>query len=311
PTRPWVTYSWNGSLYGIWPSSPQVPGVTFFPANKLEVAAKCIVTRIVDTLTYVYTWSSKSTSEQEMTRFAFRGLTSTFKSIHPDGWNSSGKWLDIPFADWFTDPFSRESNVRPGQMLSGFNILSKGLPTIAIFYVQGFRPQVDPETGNQPTVQQLRNDLFMNSFRGFSIGPSYPPDPFIPVIFLDTLLSYTRQSAELGWLGRDRDNDCDNDEIPDDGIVRNVEQRLKKAKKQLERGDSVFARRELEKLVSKVERLWKRSQDDEKKNKRDRWEKRDKVVMTSEAYALLKYNTEYLIDRLPDRKPEKGSKDRD
>jgi hypothetical protein len=30
--------------------------------------------------------------------------------------------------------------------------------------------------------------------------------------------------------------------------------------------------------------------------------------MTSEAYALLKYNTEYLIDRLPERKAKREEK---
>jgi hypothetical protein len=32
------------------------------------------------------------------------------------------------------------------------------------------------------------------------------------------------------------------------------------------------------------------------------------MIMTGEAYALLLYNTEYLIDRLPDGKEKKGEK---
>jgi hypothetical protein len=206
--------------------------------------------------------------------------------------------------------------------------MSKGLPGIRRCIISPYFDVIalfpDPADTNityyVPPVDSVRQAV---KFRTFTVGPTAPPFSFVSATFLDTLLSYPRQSAELGWLGKDpkgagRDNDCDNDEKPEDGIVRNIEHRLRKAKKELERRDSVLARRELEKLVGKVEKLWKRSQDEDKKDKRDRFEKRDKVVMTNEAYALLKYNTEYLIDRLldessrrPDRKPKKGSKDKD
>jgi hypothetical protein len=133
----------------------------------------------------------------------------------------------------------------------------------------------------------------------------------VPSDYLDTLLSFTHQSADLGWLGRGRDNDCDDDERPDDGIVKNIELRLQKANRELTRGDSVQARKKLEKLVQKVERIWKRSQEEEKKHGRDRWERQDNVIMTSEAYALLKYNSEYLIDRLPDKSKHSREDDKD
>ena len=205
---------------------------------------------------------------------------------------------------------------KPGENTTGFVMISKAPPGIRSFKavpdfnVDRFYP-AENDTANIVTASQVDSIRLAVNFLGTTIAPTAPPYSLIVVSWIDTLLSYTRQSTELGWLGRDRDNDCDNDEKPEDGIVRNIEQRLRKAKRQLERRDSVLARRELEKLVSKVERLWKRSQDEDNRDKRDRWEKRDKVVMTSEAYALLKYNTEYLIDRLPDRKPKKGSKDRD
>jgi hypothetical protein len=135
---------------------------------------------------------------------------------------------------------------------------------------------------------------------------------FSALVWLDTLLSYTQQSAELGWLRRGQDNDCDDDERPGDGIVKNMELRLQKAKRELTRGDSVQARKDLEKLAQKVERIWKRSQEEEKKHKRDRWDRKEDVIMTSEVYALLKYNTEYLIDRLPEKsKHGRGEDERD
>ena len=148
---------------------------------------------------------------------------------------------------------------------------------------------------------------------GKTIGPVLPPTPFVALVFLDTLISYKHQSVTLGWLKSKRDDDCDEDEKPDDGIVKNLDKRLDKAKKELIQRDSVKARNELEKFVKKVERLWKRSQLARPQSGRDEDnnDKRDKVVMTSEAYALLKFNTEYLIDRLPAKQTgkEKGKSD--
>ncbi len=85
------------------------------------------------------------------------------------------------------------------------------------------------------------------------------------------------------------------------------------AQHDLQRQDSVKARRELQTLLRKVELVWKRSREEDKKRGHDRKERfRDRderIIMTSEAYALLKYNLEYVIDQLPekDRHP-KGPK---
>ncbi len=147
-----------------------------------------------------------------------------------------------------------------------------------------------------------------------TVGPSEAPNPLDCVVFVDTILSYTRQSVALGWLGRERDDDCDEDEHPRDGIEKNIERRLTMAQRDLQHGDSVKARRTLEQLVKKVDRIWKRGQEVQKRHERDRgdwWQHRKEwVVMTSEAYALLKYNTEYLIDRLPERERREGRKER-
>ncbi len=72
-----------------------------------------------------------------------------------------------------------------------------------------------------------------------------------------------------------------------------LDRRLEKARRVLMQNDSIRARKELETFVMEVELINDIS---------GRMEKRDqRPVMTSEAYALLKYNAEYLIDRLPDR----------
>jgi hypothetical protein len=251
---------------------------------------------------YSYSVGNRRDAIQSIHKFMVELKTPVKPESAPDDWTL---WLmhydTIDVAIWFSS--DSVADIDEGELVSGFRFWSVGLPRISECWlrawetVRGREGQYDPETAG----------IFMTSLRRSTIGPWEPADPFDALVFLDTLLSYTRQSAELGWLGRDRDNDCDDDERPDDGVVRNIEKRLEIAKRFLERQDSVKARKELEKLVQKVERIWKRSQDEHKKQGRDKEWKQDKSVMTSEAYALLKYNSEYLIDRLPQKeKPEKG-----
>ena len=213
--------------------------------------------------------------------------------------------------------------IPPGESLGEFTMLSKGLPAIRqcilspFFDVDSLFPSID-DPNRTISIAQMDSIREAAKFRSRTIGPTAPPQVFDASIWIDTLLSYTSQSVDLGWLGTGRDDDCDNDERPQDGIEKNLERRLMMAQRDLQRGDSIKARRDLGLLVNKVDRIWKRGQMVEKRHEHDRggwWQQRKEwVIMTSEAYALLKYNAEYLIDRLPEKeshgkKPGKEDKD--
>lgn len=122
---------------------------------------------------------------------------------------------------------------------------------------------------------------------------------------LDTLNALKHQAVSKGWLIDKKEKDEDGEE-EDESIVKQLDKRLNKARKELVKGDSTKARKELEKFVKKVEELYKESRDHEKKHEEDK-----KIILTSEGYALLKYNAEYLIDRLPKKKGEKDDDDKD
>jgi hypothetical protein len=212
--------------------------------------------------------------------------------------------------------FANSLFVEPGGSLEGITIMSKGLPAIRSFVVgPNFQddllfPSIEDTSENAMSTAQMDSIRNAVKFHGWTIGPTAPPLNFDASIWIDTLLSYTRRSVDLGWLGSGRDDDCDNDEHPQDGIERNIEHRLTMAQRELQDGDSVKARRDLQMLVNKVDRIWKRGQMLEKKHEHDRedwWQHRkDWVVMTSEAYALLKYNIDYLIDKPPERERHGG-----
>jgi hypothetical protein len=239
---------------------------------------------------------------QSIWRFFVEVKSSSFNPTAPTDWHSSILKRDsIMAVAWSSEDSS--ADVTPSKTLIGFKISSLGIPAIVGFYARGYLEPPEGET----EYQKGSKDVLVNSVHGITLGPSDPPNPFSPLVFLDTLISYKHQSVTLGWLTSHRDDDCDDDERSEDGIIKNLDKRLEKAKKALIQRDSVKARRELEKFVKKVERIWKRSQDEDKKRGRDRDGDRAGSVMTGEAYALLKYNAEYLIERLPEKqKPEPG-----
>jgi len=111
------------------------------------------------------------------------------------------------------------------------------------------------------------------------------------VSFLDTLISYKHQCVSLGWLidGPQHEKDEDDDSV-DEGIVERLDRRLSKAREGLLKGDSSKARKELEEFLDKVEKLYKESQ--------NHGQKGEKMLLSSEGYALLRYNAEYLKEHL-------------
>ena len=121
---------------------------------------------------------------------------------------------------------------------------------------------------------------------------------------LDTLISLKHQAVTNSWLinkpQHEKDEDDDN---ADDGIVERLDRRLDKAKDALTKNDSLKARLELELFVKKIEQLYHVNKEE--------GERHGVQVLTSEGYALLKYNAEYLIDRLPQRQGEKDHDDKE
>jgi len=292
----------------------------FEPGTKIKPEIKCSVAKSHGgELVFHYEAQNGSTSQQSLASIIVEfGDVSGLRAESENGWNNgrmmepggeklSNRW------DWF--PAGKKAKaIEPGNNLGGYKLIALSQVKIGRAFLQG-RKKINPRFfGGIPTGEVGKQISRLQVFpANYVIVPTIVPNSFEHIFlgtFLDTLLSYTRQSAELGWLGRSRDDNCDDEERPDDGITKNIEKRLEKAKKELSKGDSTKARKELEKLVDKVERIWKRSQDEEKKHKGEQRERKEDVIMTGEAYALLLYNTEYLIDRLPDGKEKKGEKEK-
>ena len=208
-----------------------------------------------------YHVSNKETALQNIWQFLVEVKTEGSNNITPQDWRVSIiERPNIRAASWG----SRDSNrdIAPGDSLSGFGLSSTGLPGIVKYFARGY---LEPPEG-EIDFKEGTNDIFYNSVKGTTIGPVDPPSPFVALDFLDTIISYKHQSFDLGW-------------IDNQGVVNSLDAKLDNAKKQLERDNKTAAINQLEAFVNEVEA------------------QKDKHL-SNEAYALLKFNAEYLIKKL-------------
>ncbi len=180
------------------------------------------------------------------------------------------------------------SAILPGEHLS-FSFECKGLPTIGHFWAAGWAPWFFTEGERDSLIaegypEEELHDTDDKALKGRTVVPKFPPSPFICIVFLDTLISYKHHADTLGWLA-------------DDNFVNELDNGLNNARKHLVKGDSVNCAKELQTFQDKVQKEYEKTQHDEKNNK-----PRDKRFVTSEGYALLYFNTQYLLDRLPKKK---------
>ena len=105
------------------------------------------------------------------------------------------------------------------------------------------------------------------NYHGLTVGPSAPPINFIATVWCDTLISYTTQSRALGW-------------IKDDATANKYLGYFASAKTKLVQHDSVGARNVLLQVLHEVNID-------------------STASLSSESYALLRFNTEYIVNILP------------
>lgn len=164
--------------------------------------------------------------------------------------------------------------ILPGQRLTGFQIITRGLPSIKDFKIE---PKLIPPSAGDteepslaPTPEEALSIIQAvedkASFKGKTIGPTAPPADFRPVEFLNYIITLKHQSTSFGW-------------IKNAGIEQSLDAKLDNARKKLKEENITAAKNILNAFLNEVEA-------------------QNGKHLTSEAYALLKYNVQYLIDNL-------------
>jgi hypothetical protein len=178
-------------------------------------------------------------------------------------------------SDMFMSP---ESALEPGEV-QNFSMTSKGLPRIMRYFARGWN---EPYT--QSEYDSLRYDLgysadevsppwYEDAYQGKTIAPVLPPNPFNHTVFLDTLINQTGKAQSLGW-------------ISDQNFVNELNNQLQQTRTHLSAGDSVKAATVLSDFVDVVEAT-------------NAGQGPPGATLTPEGYALLYFNAQYLLKRLP------------
>jgi len=163
--------------------------------------------------------------------------------------------------------------IKPGEEKHGFALSSKGLPAIRNFTaVPIFDPNdYYPSVGNVPNPDSLAQIVDQEreaiKYHGYTIGPSAPPLNFVATAWCDTIMSYTTQSRTIGW-------------ITNQTTTNKYLNYFTTTKTQLHANNIGGARSTLQTVLTNAI-------SDSTSN------------LTSEAYALIYYNTQYLLTQLP------------
>ncbi|NUM62651.1 MAG: hypothetical protein HUU44_10975, partial [Ignavibacteriaceae bacterium] len=253
------TFSWNGEFYGKWQNTPQPLEDAFYPKDKLDFYVFSSVSNINDSLEYVYSLTNLSSSFQSIDEMALK--------------------IDVAVSNLFTTnecwgilyrPDSSAIVLWTSKYIHCYNFINPGDSKVL------FSLKTHQET--LPTISNFYSkgwntdnynydDIFINSKQKFSISPAYSPVPFDAVNFVDTLLYYNQRAFELDWIANQTTAD---------------------------KYDSLFTTAKI--LLQGNHVPWV---DSTLHTVLEECNADSSANITSEAYALLRFNTEYLLEHLP------------
>jgi hypothetical protein len=251
----------------------------FEPSTKIDPFVSANTIKIIDSnfYKYQYTIINSASSIQRLQDFDLEIYSSVTEITNPDEFWKTSFYSFVPVFGWYNSKGEAGlahplNGIAPDSSETGFSFLSTGLPTITHAYFAGNRtiPMAFPDEPPDEISELLKplRKFPNNTIIKKTIGPKDPPYPLIISSFLDTLLNYVNQSYMLEW-------------ITEETIKNKYTNFFTTAKDQIIQGDSSVTRSTLENVLREV--------DIDSTN-----------YLTSEAYALLRYNTEYLINQIPE-----------
>jgi hypothetical protein len=231
-------------------------------AKEIDITVHASVSLNAARYVYDYKLVSLASSRQDVWTFDVSYEGNVSHPLAPGGWIVLAGG-GVPRVSWSGSDSSRF--VRPGETLVGLRFGSNALPCIRQYLAGGWVPppilEIEPDS-------IIGDSIFENRRIGKTVGPKPAPDLFVAVVFLDSLISYTSQSLTLGWIS----NQSTTDKYTNLFSI---------ARSQLESADSTVARVTLTTVLENVTADSAAS------------------LLTSEAYALLYFNTKYLVELLP------------
>jgi hypothetical protein len=243
--------------------------VIFIPATKIKPSVNCRLKKVGDKFEYHYKISNSNESKRAIVWFFLQIRKDLIAGIKkPKNWlgRSGGRWMPDSFS-WVND----ETELYPSQSRDSLIIISKALPAPRNSYFQGPTPmyQLTEEETSDFLYRKLDSlDRFpLNFVSRKTIVPISISSTISNINFLDTLIFYNNISQTQNW-------------IKAQAIAGKYNNYFLTAKTALQQNNYSIARTNLQNILRDVDS--------------------DSVsTITSEAYALLRFNTEYLLSKIP------------
>lgn len=229
---------------------------------EVDVEINCQVIKNDTAFSYNYTIKNSETSKQKIYGFIIKKFSNLRNIKFPNGWDALTLGLDDGIF-WCTPDSSYYISI--GNTLTGLKFTSLSLPSIIKYYIKGYVPIPHFEEGEIP--EKIVNDsIFENSKKGFIVGPRDIPDSADINDLFGDVLEYVKKSQELGWIA-DRQT-----AIKYDNYISNARQSYTSGMKNAARSTLFKVLDEC--MVDKG------------------------FALTSEAFALIYYNSEYISEKL-------------
>jgi len=241
------------------------PGLLPFPSAR-DVAPRIHASVGLDAPVYSYNYDlSNGNGAKQPTDdfFVLIGSTPIVGASQPQFWGHS--FMTVRSVRTFSwGALVPSATLWPGQAARRFTFTSTALPGIVFAHASGLIP---PDTAADETeYDTTARDELSNSVSVTTVGPVVPLALLQPQYFLDTLNSYVVRSRLYGWITSQQTAD-------------EFTNYFSTVRAHLQAGNNGHAIRTLQHVL--------KSADSDSSS-----------VLTSEAYALIRYNTEYLVSNL-------------
>jgi len=237
----------------------------YVPMNLLTAKVKCKVSKSQYGLLYNYTVINDSSSSQSIWRVL---IDRPYEKLFINSTSPNKKWVirgTKNVATWDVD-----------ETIFGFpfDFINPGESKInfkletesPLVYIGNYYLQ-----GKNGKKIYTKKYIKVNSFKGKTICGKNPQNVFVPFEFIDTLITYTDSSYALVWIKDEQTRD-------------KYDNYFNNAKNYLNQNNNNAAKSELQKVLTDCNAD-------------------SSSVLTSEAYALLYFNTDYLIKQIPEGEP--------
>lgn len=249
--------------------------IVYEPANKLDAVVEVGAVHIPEDngFRYSYILTNLPSSTRKLQSLYLETQAPVHEVNTPDA-----SWYSRPLTAYlrgvfkvsdgwgWSDTLWARAGLLPGEKVEGMSFLSPGLPGIVRCFVRNYR---DAKGVGEEMPEELVDAIAQMNWeipQGVTVGPVEPPRRVQPAAFARKILEMLEVSVEQGWI-----------ESP------SVAQEMRVL---LGNAAAAFDRGELERASDLLESLLKRVEEE------------NEQTLLSEAYALLKFNVEFLQTHL-------------